>query len=247
MRWANSNQCFSLVEYRQRLECIFYRRDVHGDYCYLHERGVTKMKLTSEQLRDDFHYLFRAEVPALKELVRSLLPNPLVVNLGAGAGTSGLAILEARDDVTLITVDIEDGDSPLGSLYSERDVMKRAGFSDLFGVRWFQIHEDSKVVGGNWDTQELWGSVDCVFIDAGHQEEECRGDIEAWLPHAVPGGLIVIHDYQKDDIAPTTDGPHWRAWPGVDRAVRDLLLGKYEQVLYVDSLIAFRIPSRVSG
>lgn len=199
-------------------------------------------KLTSEQLRDDFHYFFVAEIPALKTLVRSLPPNPVVVNLGAGAGTSGLAILEARDDVTLVTVDKENGDSPLGSLYSERDVMRRAGLSDLFNVRWFQIHGDSAEIGRSWDTQDFHRSPDMVFVDAGHQEEECRADIEAWLPHIIPDGIIAIHDYKKSDIAPTTDGPHWRAWPGVDIAVNDLLLDKYETVLHVDSLIAFRIP-----
>lgn len=199
-------------------------------------------KLTSEQLRDDFKYFFVAEIPAIKTLVRSLPPYPLVVNLGAGAGTSGLAILESRDDVTLVTIDIENGDSPLGSLYSERDVMRRAELSDLFNVRWFQIHGDSAETGRDWHIQDFYGSPHMVFVDAAHQEEECRADIEAWLPNLLPGGIIAIHDYRKVDIAPTTDGPHWRAWPGVDIAVSDLLLDKYETVLHVDSLIAFRIP-----
>lgn len=207
--------------------------------------------LTSEQVRDSFHYLFRAELPALKQLVRSLPPNPLVVNIGAGSGTSGLAILESRPDVTLVTVDIENENSPLGSLDSERGVMERAGYDHLRGTRWFQIHGDSKQVGRHWDLAQfaianfglvVVNYVAMVFVDGGHQYDECRGDIEAWWPHLAPGGVMAVHDYNKEQIPPTADGPHWKAWPGVNRAVDEMLRSRYEPLVYVDSLIAFRKP-----
>ena len=38
------------------------------------------------------------------------------------------------------------------------------------------------------------GSLDFVFLDAGHGYEDCRDDIAAWLPKLKPGGLICGHD-----------------------------------------------------
>jgi len=51
------------------------------------------------------------------------------------------------------------------------------------------------------------GSVDCLFIDAGHSYEAVKADIAAWLPKMKVGGLISGHDYN--------------AWEGVNRAVNE--------------------------
>lgn len=197
------------------------------------------MLLTSEQLQKDFHYLYPSEVPALKSLVAQLPANPLVVNIGAGAGTSGLAILETRLDVYLVTIDIENNDSPLGSLYSERDVLKRAGYAVEGSANWQQIHADSKLIGLTWPISGA-PEPNMVFIDGDHSYEGCKGDIEAWFPHLVPGGIMAIHDYGKQNIQPTPDGPHPKSWPGVDSAVNELLIPNFEMILHVASLVAFR-------
>lgn len=46
----------------------------------------------------------------------------------------------------------------------------------------------------------------CVFIDGGHNYEDCRDDIEAWFPKVIHGGLLAGHDYNE-------------AFPGVIKAV----------------------------
>ena len=38
-------------------------------------------------------------------------------------------------------------------------------------------------------------SLDFVFIDAGHDYESVRDDIQAWLPKVKPGGWLSGHDY----------------------------------------------------
>lgn len=214
--------------------------------------------LTSEQLRNDFKYLFTDEVPALKRLVAMLPAHPIVVNIGAGAGTSGLAIMETRPDVTLLTIDIQDFSSPFGCLEAERDVLARSGLN--IKGRHFQVCADSVAMGLEWqDGKDLtfngpifarereltssvrWGRlVDMVFVDGDHSYEHARDDIQTWMVVLKDGGIMAVHDYQKDMFKHSADGPHPKSWPGVDQAVDENLLHKYPLVLHVDSLIAFR-------
>lgn len=53
-------------------------------------------------------------------------------------------------------------------------------------------------------------TLDCVFIDAGHDEESVTADIQAWRPKVKPGGILSGDDY--------TFG-----WPGVIAAVDRLV------------------------
>jgi len=199
--------------------------------------------ITSESVRTDFHYMFPGELPFLKSLPAMIDHSPCtVINVGAGAGTSGLAFLECRDDLVLHTVDIQDDDSPFGCLYAERMVVNSAGLSHLWNVRWFQYHMDSKTLAAQWNG----APVAVCFIDGDHEYEGCAGDILGWLPHMRRGGIMAVHDYQKDRI-PTgangyhADGPHPVPFPDLDRAVDELLVGRYDIIGHVDSLIAFRV------
>lgn len=201
------------------------------------------MTHNSESLRKAFGYLFPAELPFLKSLPDMVDHSPCtVVNIGAGAGTSGLAFLECRDDLVLHTVDITDESSPYGCLEGERQVVEAAGLGHLRGVRWFQHHMDSKALAAQWDGPP----VSVCFIDGDHTYEGCAGDILGWLPHMRSGGVMAVHDYRKGEIATGpdgyhADGPHPLVWEGVDRAVDELLVGRYDIIDRVDSLIAFRI------
>jgi predicted O-methyltransferase YrrM len=188
-------------------------------------------------LRKAFHYFYPNELAALKTIVYMVGRSPsVVVNIGAGSGTSGLAFLETRQDLILHTIDIQEDNSPFGCLYAEREVMKRAGLDHLVGKRWFQHHGDSKEIARTWAEP-----IDYIFIDGDHEYEGACGDILGWLPHIRKGGYIAVHDYKKGDILPTDDGPHPMVWDGVDRAVDDLLLDKQEFVVRVESLIVFRV------
>lgn len=199
--------------------------------------------MNSSELRDAFHYLFPDELPALQRHVLSLPPNPVVVNIGAGAGTSALAILESRPDVTLHSVDVTLEDSPFGCLYAEKRVCEQAGV----GGRLTQHHGDSKEVGAGW-LASGYPLVDLVFVDGDHSYEGCAGDILEWSRNLKPNGLLLIHDYNKamainemDYDADTM--PHWKEWTGVNEAVDELLVGN-EQFQYletVDSLIIFMV------
>jgi predicted O-methyltransferase YrrM len=187
-------------------------------------------KHTAHSVADWTAYLFHDEVDALKTLAQSLPMLPHVVNIGAGNGTSGLAFMESRDDLHLYTIDIQLESSPFGCLEGEEMVMRSAGFWG--DPRHAQIHGDSKAVGKTW-LAEKRPLLDLVFVDGGHQYHEAKGDIEIWLPLIKPGGIMAVHDFEKTA----------KVWIGVDKAVKELLVGKYEEVLRVNTLIAFRVPA----
>lgn len=221
------------------------------------------MAHTAKSLQEAFHYLWPNEVTALQDLARSLPADPVIVNIGAGAGTSGLAFAESRRDLTLYTVDIQSESSPFGCLEAEKTVLREAGFDvDSYHTRFHQYCYPSIHLGKAWLKpfgiyQEPSGEVnhgigqklvDMVFVDGEHSYEGCKGDIEAWLPNIKPGGLLVIHDYDKAEVYSRphnpAEVPHFKPWPGVDQAVQEFMAtcsDKTEMVMNVDTLIAFRV------
>jgi predicted O-methyltransferase YrrM len=197
---------------------------------------------TSESIQAAFKYLFASELAALKQLAQSLPANPVVVNIGAGSGTSGLAFMESRPDLKLITIDIQYEDSPLGCIVAERTVIEQSGFAP---DRYYYAIGDSKMIGKHWDELYYYvGKCDLCFVDGDHSYNGCKGDILAWLPNIKPGGIMAIHDFNKREVykdGPIENAPHPLPWPGVDRAVRKFLCPNYEIVLQVATLVAFRI------
>ena len=185
---------------------------------------VKKEKLHSWALSAcyNFRYLDIDVIDGLKRLARSLGSDPVVINLGAGFGTSALVFMEARDDLHLVSVDYHEEETNIGSLSCERDSMRDAGFLD--DPRYEQMQGYTAEIGKSWDRDH----VDMIFVDAGHSYEACKGDLLAWIPHVVDGGIIAIHDY-------------WRRY-GYDviGAVDEVMKG-YERIMLVSCLIAFRI------
>lgn len=199
---------------------------------------------TPEELRAAFGFLFPGELDELRRLALLLPPDPLVVNIGAGVGTSAATFLHARPDLTVITVDIQEGVSPYGGLGNERVALVEMGL--LNERKYFPIVGDSKTIGKTFPERYPHFRADLIFIDGDHTYEGCAGDILAWLPLLKPGGYLAIHDYDKlahhiqmtGDLSATPEDA--KSYPGVDQAVRELLLGKYAQESQIESLGVFR-------
>jgi len=175
------------------------------------------------QTMEAFGYLYNGEWEYLKKLVSSLPESAVAVNIGAGAGTSGLILVEALNVEQSFTVDITKDSSPFGCLEGELNCFKAA---KVDYTKHTQIHSDSKVAGKEWSGPKL----DFLFVDGDHSYEGCAGDITSWLPHMKKGGIMAIHDYDAE------------VWPDVARAVRNELLHKgHEELGRADTVIAFRM------
>lgn len=174
----------------------------------------------ASDLRKAFGFLFSGELGLFQSIARSLPAGAVFVNIGAGVGTSSLAVVEANQNIRAFTVDISEG-GPHGGLENERNAFAPTGLALPT-----QILGDSKAVGKAWNGP----AIDFLFIDGDHSYEGCKGDIDAWYPHIVPDGLIAIHDYERD------------VWPDVRRAT-DEAAAKYgwKFITHVETLIVYRV------
>lgn len=191
------------------------------------EEDLAKLPYGPHHTVEWLHYLTHDEVDALQAMARALPDNPIVAQIGAGAGTSALALLQARDDLVLYSIDIQKEASPFGCLDGEKQELDKVGLGD--SVRYHQVHGDSKVVGREW-MQTHGFKVDMCFVDGGHSYEECKGDLEIWETLVKPHGLIAIHDFEKVS----------KVWVGVNVAVR-MHFGYRLPYTRVDTLIAYEV------
>lgn len=172
------------------------------------------------KLAASFGYLTAWEVLCIQTFVRGLPLSAMVVNIGAGAGSSGLAMAEARQDLipSIYTVDIKEDGGALGGLVSERNAFAQ-----------YNTQLVNQVLGDSAEIGEAWGDpVDLVFIDGNHSAEGVERDINAWLPHVKPGGYILCHDYGHDQ------------WAGVKPTV-ERLMAEHELLMVIDYLAVYRV------
>lgn len=169
-------------------------------------------------------YLTVKEVEAIKEICHRLRRDPIGVNIGSGAGTSAIAVLEEVGDITLydIDLDLSHGAQPL----------REQGYHE--DVRLKRVQGDSAEVGRSFE-----GDVDYLFIDGDHHEPGVRADCNAWLPHMRSGGYVLFHDYWP--YPPDHDLAGVDYWPDV-RMVADEEMRSAEVVLDIDRLRVYRIP-----
>jgi precorrin-6B methylase 2 len=170
-----------------------------------------------EQIATYHNYLTIMEAWVLRDWVRKLpASDPTLINIGAGAGTSAIAMLSADPFAQVISIDVNPKQLAL-----ERQNLELAGIP-LF--RCEQLLQDSAEVGRTWDR----GLVDLVFIDGDHTYSQVQKDIRLWLPHIKPGGILCGHDYGFEN------------WPGVKQAF-DEEMAEFERISITDHLIGFYV------
>jgi len=170
-----------------------------------------------------FGYLYPEEAEFLQRLSLDVMQGGVVVNIGAGAGTSALCVLEKRPDLTktFYSVDINNHDTPLGGLLNERNAFDNAKMPYPQ-----QVHGDSHEVAKTWSD----GDIDFLIIDGDHSREGVRGDITLWEQHLAEGAMVLLHDYHSGN------------WAEVYTAVQELMSEhpeKYTHLETVKTYIAF--------
>lgn len=141
--------------------------------------------MTSEELAEKYGMLSVGEVTLIKLCMNRLNPNPLVINIGAGVGTSPLAMLEARPDAFIFSIDTKPK--------SIERINLAAGGVDVSRI--LRILSDSAVAGRNWPYL-----IDLVFIDGDHTDKGVSEDIRYWIPLIVDGGIAIFHDYKHRNL-----------------------------------------------
>ncbi len=164
-------------------------------------------------------YLYPGELELLQNLAAEIPADGVVVQIGAGAGTASIGILEVTEEVVIFSVDIHCGEVP--ALTNEHLRLPEVGFGDTGHV--IRVWGDSKLVGKRWPI-----SIDLLFVDGDHGAEGVTADIQEWVRHVRAGGLIFFHDYGSNH------------WPAVKEAVDNLVMDKHEMIGMADTLIAFR-------
>lgn len=168
-------------------------------------------------------YLTINEVKAIKWVVNRLPHDAIGVNIGSGAGTSAIAVLEEHGDITLYDVDLD--------LAHGAQALREQGYHE--DIRLKRVQGDSAEIGRAFTLP-----VDYLFIDGDHTEEGVRADCQAWLPHMRSNGYVLFHDYHP--YPPDHDLAGVDYWPHV-RMVADQEMVGAQVVLDSDRLRAYQI------
>ena len=159
------------------------------------------------------------ECLTLMTLVSVLPEDPIIIQIGAERGTSTLAMVEARPDAFIYSID-------QGECEAEFDNLRKAGLPTKNVKR---VLGRSEVVGSTWHKP-----CDMLFVDGDHRYEGVMQDIILYRPWIRNGGIIAFHDYIPEPIPPEIKGR-------VVYAVDEMMKG-YEVITWVERLIAFRMP-----
>lgn len=168
---------------------------------------------TSEDLCKAHGMLIWEEAQILKQCAKMLPANPVIVNIGAGAGTSAIAMLEERPDAFVFSIDKVEAEL-------ERFNLKKCEIPITRCVR---------ILGKSWDIgQDFPYPVNMVFVDGAHGDKAVEKDICTWISKVIPGGIMAFHDYKHDNV------------PGLTKVV-DSFMDGYEVIAEHRYMIAFKL------
>ena len=142
----------------------------------------------------EFHHEHE-DIDTIAYLVGQLPEKAICVNIGSKFGTSTMAMLEARDDIFIFSVDVnicpdEEINLTREGLYQQHHLVRLLG--------------KSQEVGLNFPVM-----VDFVFVDGAHGYDAVRGDISVWWNKLKVGGIMAFDDYGNSicpDVKLAVDG-----------------------------------------
>ena len=152
--------------------------------------------------KDDRPRIQPAEVSLLAHYVMALKAGSIIVEIGTGWGGSASIFTRIPSHLGTMLYTVDNGSNferfgPRdGRSYKEFIEERFRMYGSLDKLNW--IRGDSKTL--NWELP-----IDVLFIDGAHTYEGVRGDIENMVPHVVPGGVVIFHDYHMEGVKRAVD------------------------------------------
>lgn len=143
-----------------------------------------------------------------KQVVNRLSTGSTFVEVGSWKGKSiAFFVVEAVNSgktIECYSVDTWEGSSE----HADYDILKNDGLFNLFKSNIEPIQEHIKYIRKpSLLAAEDFAddSIDSVFIDAAHDYDNVKADIQAWIPKVKSGGLIMGHDYLSSGVKKAVD------------------------------------------
>ena len=140
-------------------------------------------------------WLLQSEGRLLAELSASWPGVGRVVELGSFKGRSTICLAEGirrGGHQPMIAVDDFRGVAETGHAVDTESEL-RANLASRGLLDSVEIRRQETGAAG----RAFHGTVRVLFVDAGHEEEEVRRDVDAWWPHVESGGVVVFHDMDR--------------------------------------------------
>lgn len=184
-----------------------------------------------------YGWLSQKQAQALFELAKETQPLGNIVEIGSAYGRSTVCLgwgVRLSKNGRVFSIDPYTG----GKGFREQLGTKSDGFSsrkgfqknmERFGLQKWVISwvMTSREAALHWKER----SIRLLFIDAWHTYDAVRHDLLAWSPYVLPGGTVVLDDYQND---------------GVRRAIDDSLsafgIDKTTLKHITETMVFFRLP-----
>lgn len=141
-----------------------------------------------------------------QEMVRNFPDGSHFVELGSWKGKSTafmcVEIINSGKKIKFDCVDIWNGAGRVGE-YDGDESVKNQSLYDEF-IKNMEPAEGYYTPVRDWTAKaaQLYQpkSIDFIFIDAGHDYDSVRADVDAWLPKVKSGGIIGGHDFWQEGV-----------------------------------------------
>lgn len=192
-------------------------------------KGVQPMAIKGSRLVDDgnANKEDRAVQSQLVQRVKRDGKPVLVVEVGSFLGYTAKHLLNSAENVHVVCVDTWFGTNGDQAAIQQ---MTRDVFADfqancreeIAAKRIESLRGMSTSVAASLAKTEYAGKFDLVYIDAAHDYESVKADIEAWLPLLRDGGILCGHDFDVCNNAGEV------MFPGVRQAVEEAFGDDFE-------------------
>ena len=141
------------------------------------------------------------EISSLCHLVAARRPRK-VLEVGSFRGLTTLNVAMNAPEAEIHTLDLPPDFDPARTQFEHHDanIIRSRGFYYYEGHREASRIRQHYGDTATFDYQEVGGGVDFCLIDAAHSYEYVRNDTAKVLPLMAAGGLMLWHDYGRNDF-----------------------------------------------